>query len=207
MAVDNVVMPERVSVGFKGGPTFSTDKVVAVNMQERRLQNLSIARHTYTWNLTNADAFGDSSLMAELRAFWYDRRGDFKAFLMKDWTDFQLVGEAIGIGDGATAAFQITKTYSAGINPYVRTIQYLKSGTLIVYVDGVAKTLTTDYTVNSTGLITFTGGHFPTAGQVVSVDGEFYVPVRFDGDAFDASLPEQTTNVMNVDLKAVEVIP
>lgn len=205
MAVDNVVMPEKVSVGFKGGPTFSTDKVVAVNMQERRLQNLSIARHTYTWNLTNADAFGDTSLMAELRAFWYGRRGDFKAFLMKDWTDYQLVGEQIGIGDGVTVAFQAIKTYPDEINPYVRVIRHLKAGTAVLKLDGVTQVQGVDYTVNSTALFTFSAA--PAVGKIPTLDGEFYVPVRFDGDAFDASLPEQTTYVMNVDLKAVEVIP
>lgn len=205
MAVDNLIMPETVSVGFKGGPAFSTDKVVAVNMQERRLQNLSIARHTYTWNLTNADANGDTSIIPQLRAFFYDRRGDFKTFLMKDWTDYQLVAEPIFIGDGVANSCQITKTYTAGFNPYVRVIRHLKAGTLQVFRDGVPQTTSGDWTVDANGLITFPG--ILPIGQVVTVNGEFYVPVRFDGDVFSASLPEQTTFIMNVDLKAIEVIP
>src|ERR1700747_261453 len=109
--VDNVIMPETVSVGFKGGPTFSTDKVISVSNQERRLQNQSVARHTYSWALDNAPA----DIITTLRAFWFDRRGDFKAFLFKDWADFQLSAELIFVGDGIANTCQITKTYTAGI--------------------------------------------------------------------------------------------
>ena len=202
--VDNAILSEHVAFGFKGGPRFSTDKVTSVNMQERRLQNLSIARHYFAWQQRNADA----SLIATLRAFWYDRRGDFKAWLLKDWTDFQLVAEQIGIGDGSDATFQITKTYTAGFNAYVRIIRHIKSGTLVVKVAGVTKTLTTHYTVSATGLITFTGGNIPTMGQAITVDGEFYVPVRFEGDSFAPSIPGGLADILDIDdLQAIEVIP
>ena len=200
--VDNVIMPDTLSVGFKGGPTFSTDKVVSVNMQERRLQNLTIARHLYTFALDNAAA----SVVTTLRAFWYDRRGDFKAFLFKDWSDYQLTNEQIAVGDGATLTAQITKTYTAGNNPYVRVIRHIKSGTLVVKIDGVTKTLTTDYTVNSTGLITFVSA--PSNGALITVTADFYVPVRFEGDAFATVLPNQGLAAISVDgLQAIEVIP
>jgi len=200
--VDNVIMPETLSVGFRGGPTFSTDKVVSVNMQERRLQNLSIARHVYSFMLDNASA----AIVATLRAFWFDRRGDFKAFLFKDWADFQCVGEQIGIGDGAQTTFQCIKTYTAGNNPYERIIRYLKAGTLVVYLNGVPKVLTTDYTVNSTGAITFVSA--PAVGVIPTYDGEFYVPVRFEGDSFATVLPNQLLDAVSVDgLQAIEVIP
>lgn len=202
--VDNVILSEYVAVGFKGGPRFSTDKVVSVNMQERRLQNLSIARHYFAWTQRNAS----STIIATLRAFWYDRRGDFKAWLLKDWTDFQCVDCQIGVGDGVVAAFQSTKTYTAGSNPYTRIIRHIKSGTLVVKVAGVTKTLTTHYTVNSTGLITFTGGNIPTTGQVITQSCEFYVPVRFEGDSFAPSIPQSLPDVLDVDdLQAIEVIP
>lgn len=200
--VDNVILSESISVGFKGGPTFSTDKVVSVNMQERRLQNLSIARHVYSWGMQNAPA----ALVTTLRAFFFDRRGDFKAFLMKDWADFQLAAEQIGIGDGVVVAFQIVKAYTAGNNPYARIIRHIKSGTLVVAVDGVTKTLTTDYTVNSTGLITFVSA--PATDAIVTVTADFFVPVRFEGDAFVSVLSNQLLEAIDVEgLQAIEVIP
>lgn len=203
--VDNLIMPEKVSVGFKGGPTFSTEKVKSVAQQTRRFQNQGIAVHKYSWNLQNADNEPTVALIDWLRGLFFDRRGDLKTFLMKDWADYKLVAEQIGIGDGATATFQITKTYTAGFNPYVRIIRHLKAGTLQVFRDGVPQTTSGDWTVDANGLITFPG--ILPVGQVVSVNGEFYVPVNFEGDAFNASLPEQTEYIVNVDLQATEDVP
>ena len=209
MAVDALIIPETVSVGFKGGPTFSTDKVVAVSQITRRLPNQVVAVHKYTWNYQNADNGTvdpalEKALIDWLRHLFYDRRGDFKAFLMKDWADFKLVAEQIGLGDGSTAAFQITKTYTVGFNPYVRIIRHIKAGTLVVKVNGVTQTLTTAYTVSATGLITFTGGHIPALDAVITVDGEFYVVVNLEGDVFNTSLPEQNPDIVNLDLQAIE---
>ncbi|RWP84897.1 MAG: hypothetical protein EOR12_27075 [Mesorhizobium sp.] len=202
--VDNVIMPESVSVGFKGGPRFITLKVKSDNERITRLQKTVIARHYYSWSQQNRDA----ALIGVLRNFFYDRRGDFKVFLMKDHTDFQCVACQIGIGDGAQAAFQATKTYTAGSNPYVRIIRHIKAGTLVVKVDGVTKTLTTHYTVSATGLITFTGGNIPAEGAVIMIDCDFYVPVAFEGDAFEPSIPYSLPEVMSIDnLQAVEDIP
>lgn len=197
--VDKPILNESVAFGFKGGPRFSTDKVVAVNQKERRFQNVSKVRHYYSWSQRNRDA----SLIAALRAFWYGVRGDFYSWLLKDWTDFQLVDEEIGVGDGSDLTFQITKTYG----DYVRVIRYLKSGTLVVKVDGIVKTLTTHYTVSDTGLITFTMGNAPPDGDSVTVDGEFYVLVRFDGDAFEPSIPGGLADILDIDtLQAIEVV-
>lgn len=205
--VDNLIMPEKVSVGFKGGPTFSTDKVRSVSQQTRRFQNQEIAVHKYSWNLTNADNQPTIEIIDALRKFWFDRRGDFKTFLMKDWADYKATDEQIAIADTGTTSVQITKTYSAGLNPYVRVIRHIKSGTLVLKVDGVTQVSGVDFNVNSTGLITFVSGHEPDLDSVITASFEFYVPVNFEGDAFNASLPEQSEYIVNVDLQAIEDIP
>lgn len=203
MAVDTVIMDERMALGFKGGPSFSTDKLTMVNGQERRMQNRSVAIHGYVWSFKNTGL----ALEAQLKAFWFDRRGDFKPWLLKDWSDFSGTLEAIGVGTGALTTFQIIKTYSAGSNPYGRTIQYLKSGTLKVYVDGVLKTTPGQYTVGSTGLVTF--GTAPANGTLVTASYEFYVPVRFEGDRFTSIVDfTPSMDIISVeDLTAIEVIP
>jgi uncharacterized protein (TIGR02217 family) len=111
--VDNVIMPEAVSVGFKGGPRFYTDKVRSGEPAETPLPNTTIAEHVYTWSHEDAPA----EMVIALRSFFYDRRGDLKPFLMKDWADFRLVGEEIGLGDGEVPPSRSRKTYTAGSTP------------------------------------------------------------------------------------------
>jgi uncharacterized protein (TIGR02217 family) len=203
MAVDNVIMDERMALGFKGGPTFATDKLTMVNGQERRLQNRSVAIHTYQWSYKNTSL----QIEASLKAFWFDRRGDFKAWLLKDWSDFSGLAEPVGVGTGALVDFQLIKTYTAGANPYQRTIRHLKSGTLAVYVDGALQTLTTHYTVNATGLVSFVSA--PANGLIVTATYEFFVPVRFEGDRFTSVVDYQPhMDIISVeDLTALEVVP
>jgi uncharacterized protein (TIGR02217 family) len=145
-------------------------------------------------------------MVEALRSFFYDRRGDLKPFLMRDWTNYRLVDEPFGIGDDETTAFQITKTESAGSNPYYRVIRHIRAGTLVVKVDGVTQVVTTDYTVNSTGLVTFTS---PLEYDAVpTATCEFDVPVAFEGDVFEASVPYLSPDVLSVDgLQCVEDIP
>jgi len=199
--VDNVIMDERMALGFKGGPTFSTDKLAMVNGQERRLQNRSVAIHAYVWSFTNTTL----ALEASLKAFWFDRRGDFKAWLLKDWSDYSGTLQVIGAGTGALTTFQIIKTYSAGSNPYQRTIRHIKAGTLSVYVDGAL--VPSGYTVSDTGLITFSAA--PGSGDIVTASYNFYVPVRFEGDHFTSIVDYQSQmDIISVeDLSAIEVVP
>jgi uncharacterized protein (TIGR02217 family) len=202
MAVDNVIMDERMALGFKGGPTFSTDKLAMVNGQERRLQNRSVAIHAYVWSFKNTTL----ALEASVKAFWFDRRGDFKAWLLKDWSDYSGTLQVIGAGTGALTAFQIIKTYSAGSNPYQRTIRHIKAGTLSVYADGVLVP-GSGYTVSGTGLITFSVA--PASGKIITASYDFYVPVRFEGDRFISIVDYQSQmDIISVeDLSAIEVVP
>jgi uncharacterized protein (TIGR02217 family) len=204
--VDNLIMPEKVSVGFKGGPTFSTDKVVAVSQQTRRFQNQEVAIHKYSWNYQNADNGTvdpalEKALIDWLRHMFFDRRGDLKALLMKDWADFELIAEPFFIGDGATTTAQVTKTYTVGFNPYVRIIRHLKAGA-VFKLDDVPLVLGVDYTISSTALVTYATP--PADGAVGTVDGEFYVVVNLEGDAFSTSFPEQNIDIVNLDLQAIE---
>ncbi len=106
-------------------------------------------------------------------------------FRFKDWSDYQCTDENFGTGDGAETEFQLTKTYDpsyilgfgAGALVYVRDIVLLATAP-VIKVDGVTKTVTTDYTI-SNGLVTFTSP--PANAKPLTWTGEFDVPVRFDG--------------------------
>jgi uncharacterized protein (TIGR02217 family) len=201
--VDNVILDERVSLGFKGGPTFSTDKLAMVNGQERRMPNRDVAIHIYTWQYANTSR----AIHADLKEFFFDRRGDYHAWLLRDHADYSASSEPTGVGDGSLTTFQLIKTYTAGSNPYVRTIRHIKTGTLSVFLNGAPQTPTTHYTVSATGLLTFVTP--PGVGALVTATFEFYVPVRFDGDRFQSIVSYQPQmDIISVeDLTAIEVVP
>jgi len=203
--VDNAIMPDSMALGFRGGPRFFTDIATMVNGQERRLQNRSIAIHDYSYSFNNKHA----SEIATVKAFFMDRRGRFKSWLLKDWSDFQATNEVIGTANGATTTFQLVKAYTAGFNSYSRTIRHIKTSTVVIKVAGVTQDGSSSppaYTISATGLVTFAAA--PAVGSVTWT-GEFYVPVRFDTDYFPITVDTNTTiDIVTVgDLTAIEIIP
>jgi uncharacterized protein (TIGR02217 family) len=114
------------------------------------------------------------------------RRGRLRGFPYQSKTKFQATTEAVGTGDGATAAFQLQVAEGDASNAYAREIYKVVALSETVFVNAVAKTRTTHYTINNnTGLITFTGGNIPTGGQVITATFQFYIPVRYDMDSID----------------------
>jgi uncharacterized protein (TIGR02217 family) len=178
--------PENISYGSSGGPGFKTFIFEGHTGIEARSIEWSIARARYNVSY----GIRDKDDMDDVRAFFYATRGRAIGFRYKDWGDYQLEDEQIGIGDGVQSVFPIIKTYQplGGALSYVRRIFKPVADTVVVKVSGTPQTLTTHYTLNSaTGVITFTSGNFPADTAPVTVDCEFDVPVRFDTDNFDAS--------------------
>jgi uncharacterized protein (TIGR02217 family) len=143
---------------------------------------LAIALWKYEVSLTNRP-------IAEIQAFMahvLGRRGAANTFPLRDPLDNTLTDENIGTGDGATASFQIHKTYADADRPYVRPITIVSS--LVVKVAGVTKTVTTHYT-QADGIVTFTGGNIPTAGQAMTVTCDWLIRVRYEQDYNPITFP------------------
>jgi uncharacterized protein (TIGR02217 family) len=204
---DNVRLPDDIEAGASGGPEFQTTIVAMGNGTEQRNINWLEARAS--WDI----GYGIQSKVdySLVRNFFYARRGRGVGFRFKDWSDFELEDELIGLGTSTTgsdglAAFQIIKTYISGSASYIRIITRPVTPTLVVRVDDVVKTLTTHYTIDyDTGIITFVNPHRPTTGQEVRVDVEFDTPVRFDVDKFNLSL-EATLAGMVQSLPVKEIL-
>ena len=119
-----------------------------------------------------------------VRDFFYAMKGRLHGFRFKDFTDYKdnsggRLGS--GSGDGTTKIFQMVKRYTTGAQSIDRQIKKPVSATIQIFVNGVLKTLTTDYTIDSTtGIVTFVTA--PGAGLSVTWTGQFDVPVRFDTD-------------------------
>jgi uncharacterized protein (TIGR02217 family) len=175
MSFHEILFPEDISYGSSGGPGFNTTIIELSSGHEQRNVNWSEAKATYEAQ----HGVKTRAQMEELIDFFYARNGKAYGFRFKDWADFSLVTELIGVGDGTNKVFQVIKTYEPAGYPYVRTIRKLNPGSITVYNNAVDVTgsVTID---NNTGIITF--GTAPLAGHSITVSGEFHVPVRFDID-------------------------
>jgi uncharacterized protein (TIGR02217 family) len=177
--------PENVSYGSAGGPKFKTDVFTAASGFEQRNSIWADARAEYNV----AHGIKDKTDMDAILAFFYNVRGKATGFRFKDWSDYTLTGQQIGVGDGTTTAFQIIKTYVTGASVYERQLKKIVANTISgVTVNGVAQTSPANYSVNiNTGIITFVVP--PANGHVIVVGAlEFDVPVRFDTDHMPISI-------------------
>lgn len=204
MAFHNVRLPVSVELGSRGGPVFKTSIVTLSSGAESRNQDwqkFRIRRDVGYPIRTRAE-------MADVQEHFIARRGNFHTFPFRDWSDYTVTDESVGTGDGTTAAFQLIKTYEAsGPDPYVRNITKPDADTVVIKVDGTTKTVTTHYTLDAlTGIVTFTSGNIPTAGQAVTWSGQFFVPVRYNVGDEMLGLIAQFDDGMVVDgLEVIEV--
>jgi uncharacterized protein (TIGR02217 family) len=197
MSFHEILFPEDISYGSSGGPGFNTSVIELSSGHEQRNINWSEAKATYE----ASHGIKTRAQMEELIDFFWARRGKAFGFRYKDWADFQLDLEPIAVADGAKLAFQTIKTYEPAGYPYARIIRKLNPGTIVVRDNGAIVAPTVD---NNTGLITFAAA--PLVGHIITVSGEFHVPVRFDID--DMKVTQDQFEVMSwPSIPLVEIKP
>ena len=204
MAFHDVRLPDDVERGAVGGPRFRTSILSQQSGFEKRNIDWSTTRGQWDigYGLMEKASAGNLTDVETVIAFFYARQGRGHSFRFKDWSDFEIgagvaTGQAIGLGDGSTTAFQIYKRYSSGGVDYDRTVNKIVASTYSVYLDGVLQVEGggNDYTINlTTGIVTFntaplsTGGTGPGGEELVSIICEFDNHVRFDTDEPDISM-------------------
>lgn len=206
--VESPRFPDNISYGSSGGPGFKTFVFEGHTGIENRLINWSRGRGR--WDVSYG--IRDKSDMDLVRALFYEMRGKAVGFRFKDWGDFELVNEVIGVGTGAQSTFSTIKTYGV-TNPYIRRIFKLVTGSVIVRVNNVVIPQgigNTQVDVNlNTGVLVFGSSVIPANGHNVSVTAEFDVPVRFDTDqmaaAHDGFQTESWSSIPIVELLLEEV--
>ncbi len=191
MAFNETRLPDDVEKGASGGPGFKTSVTVRSSGKEQRNSEWSTTRGEWDIGygiLTKED-------FAVVLAVFYAQRGRLDGFRFKDWSDFELADQQIALGDDTTTVFQIFKRYTFGAVNFDRDLTRIITGTIVVRLDGVLQTDPGDYTIDlDTGLITMvvapasTGGTGPSSEEVLSVECDFEVPVRFDTDTFGITL-------------------
>ncbi len=183
---DNVLYPFALGQNASVAPEFSTSIAVTASGHERRNSLWSDAR----LHFDVGPGIRSEAELSELVAFFRARRGPARGFRIMDPFDHSssamtgtptMTDQLIGIGDGATADFQLTKSYGA-TQPQVRAITRPRPETLLVSIGGIANT---GWTLSEKGVLRFLAA--PPAGAEVRAGFLFDVPVRFAEDRLDVS--------------------
>ena len=193
MSFHETRFPTAISRNAQGGPERRTDVVTLGSGFEERNARWADSRRTY-----NA-GYGVKSIddLHAVIAFFEERRGRLTGFRWRDHADWKScppsatpapTDQSIGTGDGATARFQLTKTYGAAFAPWTRAINKPVAGSVLVAVSGTSQPASNFTADSATGLITFLPGHIPASGAPVTAGFAFDVPVRFDTDKLDISI-------------------
>ena len=159
-------------------PQFNTKIQKSVSGVELRASFMSSPVYTFGLTYEVLRAGGGFSELQTLMGFFNQRLGSFDNFLFDDLTDNSVTAQNIGTGTGSLTTFQLTRTFG-GFTESVMNVNAAPQ----IFVNGVLKTLTTDYTISATGLVTFVTA--PANGLAVTWTGTYYYRCRFVEDTTD----------------------
>ena len=194
--------PEKIGYGSRGGPGFKTSVFRMDSGFETTQPEWDRIRARYTVEYPYATALD----VAAVEDFFYGMRGRAIGFRFKDWTDYQITNQIIGVGDGAQTRFQLFKRYESGGHHFDRIIKKPVKGTVQrILVDDAELLENTDFSISyGTGVIVFNDP--PAAGTILTITYiEYDVPVRFDTDEMIvAAIQHDQFSITGLDM--IEVI-
>ena len=184
---------------YQISPTFSTAIKRAVSGRELR-----VAYAAYPlWKISMSFEFlRDGNRGADLDTLvgmFLQMKGQFDSFLLSVPMDNTVTLANFGTGDGATTAFQLRRGFGAGGFSFQEPVQNTNS-TPLIYKNGVLQTVSTNYNIDTNGLVTFTVA--PGNGLPLTWTGTYYYRCRFLQDMADFSLFMQDL----YELKKLEMI-
>jgi uncharacterized protein (TIGR02217 family) len=201
-AFHEILFPLDIALRSAGGPQRRTDVVALGSGAEDRNARWAHSRRRYDagYGVKTFEA------LSQVLTFFEERRGRLYGFRWRDRLDHSSgapgvsiapTDQIIGTGNGARAAFQLSKTYGALYLPYQRPIAKPVPHSVRVAVAENEMEEGTDFTVDTTtGVITFLPGHVPANGAAVSTGFLFDVPVRFDTDYLEMDLSAFTAGAI-----------
>lgn len=202
MSFHDVRLDESYERGARGGPGFKTTITTLASGHEQRNGDWQRARGR--WNV----GYGvrKRSDFISIYEFFLARNGRLFGFRFKDWLDYEVVDQQIGVGDSSDTQFQLIKTYTSGSQTYTRPVYKPVASTLSIELDGSP---TTAFTLDdATGVVTFDSA--PGMGVVITATFEFDVPVRFDEDDLEIALQYveagSVPSIPIVELRQIDVV-
>ena len=194
--------PENISIKSKYYIEYNTNINKSKNGREQRISNTDepLLYYNIVSGIKTKDDIDSIIKLFKLV------KGRAIGFRFKDWLDYSVKNQTIGIGDGETKEFQLIKSYTTALNDenitHIRKITKPVKSTVDIFVNGVNynNNLNIDYT---SGKIVFNN---PVAlNEVITANFEFDVPVRFDNDTLEISMRNVNSGELN-NIKLVEII-
>lgn len=174
--MSNEVFPTLPGLAWSFGkhPEMNTKVQRSVNLSELRAS--FAATPIYHFMLTY-DVLRQTGAYAELNTlmgFFNARFGAWDSFLMTDPDDNAATLQVFGYGDASTTTFQLVRT----LGSFTEKVSNL-NGVPQIYKNNVLVP-DTDYTISSTGLVTFDSA--PAADAALAWTGSYYFRCRFKED-------------------------
>lgn len=193
-----ILFPEDISVDASGGPEFYTSIVLSASGMEHRNINWKESRNRYDVS----HGVKTQKQIDEIFAFFYARKGRAVGFRFRDWSDYVVSNQTIGVCDGIVSKFQLIKKYVSGSCEYIRKITKPVDGTLNIEINGVR--LDSDkFSVNYTdGIVSLQSP--PSKDSVIVASFLFDVPVRFNSDRLIVNVDENGMYVWD-DISLIEI--
>lgn len=183
--MSNAVYPALIGLapGTARNPQFRTKVSESVSFVEARLgysaYPIWLVDLAYEF-LRSAAAFNE---LNKVLAFFLARGGMRDSFLYTDPEDNTVADFAFGVGNGSLTQYQLTRAFNDGSgNSFVEPVQNVNAITNLKKA-GVPLANPADYTVNSTGLVTFTSA--PANGASLTWSGTYYWRMRFEADQIE----------------------
>lgn len=173
--MSNALYPTLAGLSWPIGKVAMFNNIIARAADLSELRGAFASTPVYSFTLSY-DLLRDDTTNNELKTlygFALARQGSFDSFLFLDADDSVATVQSFGTGDAVTTSFQLTRAMGAFVEQ-CSNIGLAPS----IFVNGVLKTVTTDYTINGSGLVTFTSA--PAAAAALTWTGTYYFRCRFN---------------------------
>lgn len=197
MSFLEIRFPESIAFNSSSILEFNTTIIKSKNGYEQR--NINWNTNKMKFNIING--IKTKAELDEVITFFRNVRGAGYGFKFKDWTDYQVDNQYLGLGDGVTKEFQLIKSYRVSDNiVYYRKITKPVISTVRVFINDIeSKDFNIDLT---TGLITL--NTVPEIDSTIKANFEFDVPVRFENDIMEITM--NSINSGNIkDITLIEI--
>jgi uncharacterized protein (TIGR02217 family) len=130
-------------------------------------------------------------------------RGKLNGFRLRDWLDYRVENQIMGVGDGESKIFQMKKAYQIGGYITVRDIVKPVQDTVNVFINQVNCNSLIQSIDYARGLVSFLEP--PSENEMITFECEFDVPVRFKSDELNVVLiGKDSYEINNLELVEIE---